>query len=287
MTRDHGLVYAAHGAPGDVLRLEALPDAPTGLRVDLLAAPILPMDRLQLRGLYPWPVALPAVAGAAGCGVIRDGARDGERVVLPIRAGTWRSGGWWPSEQLVTVPATLDPLQASLLVVNGLSAWDLLEGLPAGATVVQSPGGSVARFVDQLCTARGLRCVTWLRRPTPGWQEAVTTLPRMRADRALDGVGGDTTEALASRVVDDGVVWHYGAMSRQPPKIAVGDAIFRGVVLRGYWLRRVQRSADERAALLTTLASMGLHAPERGRWPLARWAEAFAAEGPGVVGLTI
>ncbi len=277
------LVYGSH-AP-DALHLTEVEEG-EGVAVRLLAAPILPMDRLQLRGLYPWPVTLPAIGGAAGCALALEGCYEGQHVLLPIRCGTWRTTGRFPEEVLVPV-GDADPVQASLLVVNGLSAHDLLDGLEPGSTVVQAPGtGAVAQLVDQLCVRRGIRCVSLVHRaPTAPLSEAVERLPKgLLADRALDGVGGETTLHLGSRVRDGGVVLHYGAMSRQPPQLGVGDAIFRGVRLEGYWLRRTSatRAPGALHALLQDLAAQELTVQIAGTWPLEAHREALASQRPGV-----
>jgi NADPH:quinone reductase-like Zn-dependent oxidoreductase len=249
------------------------------------------MDQLQLRGRYPWPVALPAVGGAAGCGVIEGGDHAGQQVLLPIRAGTWRDGGHWPWHDLVPIPA-IDPVQASMLVVNGLTADDLLQGLSAGDVVVQSPGaGGVGQLVDQLCARRGIRCVNVVRRPPlrPLVGEVVDRPPLgLKAARALDGVGGDMTRWLGAATDDGGTVWHYGAMSRQPPCLNVADAIFRGVKLEDYWLRRASaaRAPGLLAERLQALARMELQVAVAGTWRLSEWREAMAFEGQGVVVFT-
>ena len=278
-----GLRYA-DTTPG-ALQLEPVSEG-EGVAVQILAAPILPMDRLQLRGLYPWPVTLPAIGGAAGCGRVLEGRLRGERVLLPIRCGTWRTWGRFPEADLVPI-GDVDPIQASMLVVNGATAWDLLDGLPEGATVVQAPGtGSVAQLVDQLCVQRGIRCVSLVhRRPSRPLSESVDRLPKaLRADRALDGVGGETTLRLARCTADGGRVLHYGAMSRAAPQLGVGDAIFRGVGLEGYWLRRAsaQRPPGALHTLLQTLAACRLEVHVAGTWPLERHGEALASRRPGV-----
>ncbi len=283
MTEPVGLRYDDHSP--DALGLEPVPEG-EGVAVRLLAAPILPMDRLQLRGLYPWPVDLPAIGGAAGCALTLEGRYEGQHVLLPIRCGTWRTWGRFPEEALVPV-GDADPVQASMLVVNGASAHDLLDGLEPGATVVQAPGtGAVAQLVDQLCQHRGIRCVSLVHRaPHQPLSEAVERLPRdVRADRALDGVGGETTARLARRVKDGGVVLHYGAVSRQAPQLGVADAIFRGVRLEGYWLRRTsaQRRPGRLHTLLQELAALDLRVHVAGVWPLEDHDEALDSKRPGV-----
>ncbi len=278
-----GLVYGSHDP--DALALGPV-DQGEGIAVRLLAAPILPMDRLQLRGLYPWPVELPAIGGAAGCGLATEGAYAGQHVLLPIRCGTWRTWGRFAEADLVPV-GDADPIQASMLVVHGATAHDLLDGLEPGSTVVQAPGtGTVSQLVDQLCAHRGIRCVSLVHRdPSRPLSEAVDRLPKdLRADRAFDGVGGETTARLARRVREGGIVRHYGAMSRQAPQLGVGDAIFRGVRLEGYWLRRTsaRRPPGALHSMLRELAALELSVHVAGTWPLEAHREALASRHPGV-----
>jgi NADPH:quinone reductase-like Zn-dependent oxidoreductase len=275
------LTYARTGRPEEVLEPTSEPsELPgEGVLVRLIARPVLPMDLLQLRGLYPWKVELPAVAGAAGCGRVLEGPHAGRLALLPIRWGTWCAHSRVPQDQLVLLPE-IDPVQASNLVVNGASAHFLLEGLGEGDHVVSSPAGSLGQLVDQLCASRGIACTHLVRRPPAGPMAGavVTELPSgMGADRAIDGVGGEITAQLGAAVRRGGTVWHYGAMSRQAPKLHVADAIFRDVRLRGFWLRRVAHDLGAEAirAVLSDLATQSLSVAVAGCYPLHRWREAL------------
>src|SRR5256886_13821256 len=68
-------VYARHGNPADVLRVESRPwprPAPDEALVQMRAAPINPADLNQIEGKYPVRAGLPATPGFEGAGIVVD-----------------------------------------------------------------------------------------------------------------------------------------------------------------------------------------------------------------------
>jgi len=310
--------YAAHGPPGEVLVLSeerCPPPLRDQVQVRVLARAINPMDLLMIRGHYPIRPPLPAVPGSEGVGVV-DAVGDGvsadwlgQRVALPIRCGTWRAALCLSPGNLVPVSDDVDPVEQAGLRINGPTAAALLDSVSAGDWVVQSCAtGGVGQAVSQLAAARGVRVVGVVRHADrvsaaqAAGADAVVVdgdgLHRRvreatggaRAACAFDGVGGACAARLARCVADGGRVIHYGAMSRRAPVLGVADAIFRGVRLEGFWLKRWNEAAGpERARQrVAEVAAARLRLEIDCVLPLSRLHEAVAAaERPGRRGKVI
>ena len=116
-------VYDTHGNPADVLRVESRswPTAGPGEAVvKMRAAPINPADLNQIEGKYPVRAELPATPGFEGAGVVAEvGANvanvaEGDLVILPHNVGTWRDAVAIKAEDLVVVPAGIEPVDAAM-----------------------------------------------------------------------------------------------------------------------------------------------------------------------------
>src|SRR4029077_7731876 len=130
-------VYETHGNPADVLHVETRPWptlAADEAVVKMSAAPINPADLNQIEGKYPIRAELPATPGFAGAGVVIDiGANitnisPGALVILPHNVGTWRDAVAVKADELVVVPAGIEPVYAAMLKINSITAWGLFAG---------------------------------------------------------------------------------------------------------------------------------------------------------------
>src|SRR5438477_11859645 len=170
-------VYSAHGNPADVLRIETQPwprpDADEVV-VAMQAAPINPADLNAIEGKYPGKREVPAVPGFEGSGIISEVGRNisngsvGSLVILPHDIGTWREACAVNAKELVVVPSEIDPVQAAMLKINPLTAWQLLHGyveLKSGDWVIQNAANSAAgRAVIQIAHALGYKTANVVRR---------------------------------------------------------------------------------------------------------------------------
>src|SRR5438477_10916115 len=120
-------VYERHGNPADVLHVESQPwltPAQNEVVVKMRAAPINPADLNQIEGKYPVRAELPATPGFEGAGVVAEvGANvanvaEGDLVILPHNVGTWRDAVAIKAEDLVVVPAGIEPVDAAMLKIN-------------------------------------------------------------------------------------------------------------------------------------------------------------------------
>ena len=117
-------VYATYGNPPDVLNVETGPwptPAADEAVVKMRAAPINPADLNQIEGKYPIRAELPATPGFEGAGVVAEvdaNVRNvgvGDVVILPHNVGTWRDAVAVKAEDLVVVPAGIEPVHAAML----------------------------------------------------------------------------------------------------------------------------------------------------------------------------
>src|SRR5438067_1124602 len=130
-------VYSAHGNPADVLRIETKPwprPGPDEVVVEMQAAPINPADLNAIEGKYPGKREVPAVPGFEGSGIVSEVGSNisngsvGSLVILPHDIGTWREACAVKASELVVIPPGIDPILASMLKINPLTAWQLLHG---------------------------------------------------------------------------------------------------------------------------------------------------------------
>ncbi|MBK3627694.1 zinc-binding dehydrogenase [Streptomyces sp. MBT49] len=150
----HGAVPAP--GPGQVLvRMEA-----TGVSF---------AEQQMRRGRYYDQPPFPFVPGydlvgtvlTTGEGVGRDLA--GTRVAALVKTGGWASHVLVDAADVVPVPAGVDAAEAETLVVNGITAWQMLHRkarVHAGGTVVvHGANGGVGSVLVQLARAAGMRVI--------------------------------------------------------------------------------------------------------------------------------
>jgi trans-2-enoyl-CoA reductase len=262
-------VYEKHGNPADVLRIDSRPWPATAegeAVVQMRAAPINPADLNQIEGKYPIRPELPATPGFEGAGVVVDlGANAtnvaaGALVILPHNIGTWRDAVAVKADELVVVPAGIEPVHAAMLKINPMTAWRLLHDyvdLKKGDWLIQNAANSAAgRAVIQIAHELDHKTVNVVRR-----QEVIDELRAEGGDvvlidgenlrdevktatngaqirLGLNAVGGDSALRLANCLAPASTMVTYGAMSLQPLKIPNGLLIFKDLRFRGIWINK-------------------------------------------------
>jgi NADPH:quinone reductase-like Zn-dependent oxidoreductase len=257
------------GRPGDVVELVQYsePRAAAGeVVVEIEAAPIHATDLLAARGLYPWSPKPPYIPGLEGCGYVRelgagvDADVLGRRVLLPLRAGSWRERIAVPAQKLAEIPASLTVDVAARLSVDALSAWAMLErhvgDAHEGAIVVAPGQGGVGRAIVTLAGRRALPVVALVRHRrmareleavgahvvVDDGEHLVETLtkacaPLGGASVAFDGLAGAVSGRLASALRPGGALVIYGGVSRTSPTLPLSALLFEGKRVQGFWLR--------------------------------------------------
>jgi len=314
----NAVVYERHGNPVDVLRVEQQPwpkPAPHEAVVQMRAAPINPADLNQIEGKYPVRTELPATPGFEGAGIVVDlgagvtNVAVGALVILPHNIGTWRDALAVKADELVVVPAGIEPVHAATLKINPLTAWRLLDDyvdLKKGDWLIQNAANSAAgRTVIQIARELGYKTVNVVRR-----MELIDELRAEGGDvvlvdgedlrekvksaisdapirLGLNAVGGDSALRLANCLAPRSTLVTFGAMSLQPLKIPNRLLIFKDLRFRGIWINKWYDNAtiEERMDAFRPLFEMA----ERGllktkvekSYPLteAKAAVAHAAQG--------
>jgi trans-2-enoyl-CoA reductase len=262
-------VYERHGNPADVLRVESRPwpkPAEGEAVVKMRAAPINPADLNQIEGKYPIRAELPATPGFEGAGVVIDigpnvtNVAPGALVILPHNVGTWRDAVAVKADELVVVPAGIEPVHAAMLKINPMTAWRLLHDyvdLEKGDWLIQNAANSAAgRAVIQIAHELGYKTVNVVRRAelidelrAEGGDVVLVDGENLRDEvkaetseapirLGLNAVGGDSALRLANCLAPESTLVTYGAMSLQPLKIPNGLLIFKDLRFRGIWINK-------------------------------------------------
>ena len=269
-------VYERHGNPADVLHVESRPSPTPGAGeaiVKMRAAPINPADLNQIEGKYPIRAELPATPGFEGAGVVIDiGANvanigPGALVILPHNVGTWRDAVAVKADELVVVPAGIEPVDAAMLKINPMTAWRLLHDyvdLEKGDWLIQNAANSAAgRAVIQIAHELGYKTVNVVRRAeligelhAEGGDVVLVDGEYLREEvkaatsgapirLGLNAVGGDSALRLANCLAPESTLVTYGAMSLQPLKIPNGLLIFKDLRFRGIWINKWYNNATK------------------------------------------
>jgi mitochondrial enoyl-[acyl-carrier protein] reductase / trans-2-enoyl-CoA reductase len=262
-------VYEKHGNPADVLQVESRPwptPASGEAVVKMRTAPINPADLNQIEGKYPVRPELPATPGFEGAGVVADlGANVtnvavGNVVILPHNVGTWRDAVAVKAEDLVVVPAGIDPVHAAMLKINPMTAWRLVYDyvdLKKGDWLIQNAANSAAgRAVIQIAHELGYKTVNVVRRAelidelrAEGGNVVLVDGENLREEvkaatsgapirLGLNAVGGESALRLANCLAPGSTLVTFGAMSLQPLKIPNGLLIFKDLRFRGIWINK-------------------------------------------------
>jgi mitochondrial enoyl-[acyl-carrier protein] reductase / trans-2-enoyl-CoA reductase len=262
-------VYETHGNPADVLHVESQQGptpAPGEVIVKMRAAPINPADLNQIEGKYPVRAELPATPGFEGAGIVAEVDPDvtnvamGALVILPHNVGTWRDAVAVKADELVVVPAGIEPVHAAMLKINPMTAWRLLHDyvdLARGDWLIQNAANSAAgRAIIQIAHELGYKTVNVVRRSeligelrAEGGDVVLVDSENLRRQvedaiggppirLGLNAVGGESALRLANSLAPGSTLVTYGAMSLQPLKIPNGLLIFKDLRFRGIWINK-------------------------------------------------
>lgn len=126
-------------------------------------------EQSMRRGLYPLQPKFPFVPGYDLVGVVTavgpgvTAFTVGQRVAALTKTGGWASYTLLPAVGLVPVPDGVDPVGAETLVVNGLTAWQMLHRRArarSGQTIlVHGASGGVGTTLVQLARHAGIRVI--------------------------------------------------------------------------------------------------------------------------------
>ncbi|HEY0717583.1 MAG TPA: medium chain dehydrogenase/reductase family protein [Streptosporangiaceae bacterium] len=194
------------------------PPAAGQVLVRVEAAGVSFAEQGMRRNRYPGQPEFPFVPGYDLIGVVTatgpgvDRAWTGKRVAALTKTGGWASYALVPAVTLVEVPRAVDPAEAETLVVNGITAWQMLHRsarIQAGQTVlVHGANGGVGSTLVQLARHAGARVIGTASPRHHGQLRAIGTEPVDYHDPDLPG----RVRALAPGGVD-AVFDHLGLES--------------------------------------------------------------------------
>lgn len=263
------LQFTRVGPPAEVLELIERPLPPlTGheVRVAMRYSPINPADLNVIEGNYGRAPHLPAIPGHEGCGEVEavgpavTSLEKGDLVIPLLGAGCWAQHMTAAEHHFARIPREIDPVQASMLRINPVTAWLLLKefvDLEPGSWVLQNAGNSgVGRALIQIAHHMGLKTVSFVRRAEvipeltalgadavfvdddAGLSAAREFLGRLPLKLAANAVGGDSAIRLMDLLSPGALMVTYGAMSRKSLKVPNKFLIFKDLHLRGLWVTR-------------------------------------------------
>ncbi len=212
------VVVARYGGP-DALQLieEERPEPREGeVRVKVLAAGVSLPDVMMREGMHPETPSLPFTPGWDLVGIVErrgegvSGFELGERVAaLPIH-GAYAQFVCLPQHELVPVPAVLDPAEAVSLILNYVTAYQMLHRSakvrPGQRVLIHGAAGGVGTALLQLgrlsglemygtCSSRSASVVSDLGAVPIDYQhqdfvDEIRRLANGGVDAVFDGIGG-------------------------------------------------------------------------------------------------
>lgn len=300
-----------------MLSLEEVPEPVAGpgqTLIEVDTAGVNFGDVLVRRGEYFGRKALPVIPGweVVGSALTADpkgSFQAGDRVVALLDGNGYARRVAAPTGDVVPVPDHVSDQVALAMVIQGATAWRLLESLVPGEHILVSGAGSgVTHLLIQLARHRGAGEITVISsseekaervlglgadrtvlidRQTPLLEVLGEELDGARADLAIDMIGGDTLQAMLRQLKQGGRAVVYGVAGGIPAKINTGALLKNGLSVSGLWLGHPGAiSLPEALGELFALSGEGILQPTLGpEFPLAQASEAhLAVEGRTGVG---
>lgn len=152
------------------LRERALPVPAAGqVLVQIEASGVSFAEQSMRRGVYPGQPKFPFVPGYDLVGTVRAvgpgmaGSLIGTRVAAVTKTGGWATHTLVSAPDLVAVAPALDPALVETVLVNGVTAWQMLHRqarVRAGQTIlVHGANGGVGTVLGQLALHAGVRVI--------------------------------------------------------------------------------------------------------------------------------
>jgi NADPH:quinone reductase-like Zn-dependent oxidoreductase len=281
--------FTQAGSPPDVAQVVDVPDPGEPLAGEAVltveVAPIEPADLLRAMGDLHAFGPPPYIGGLEGMGrVLAVGAgvrhiKPGDRVLLPVAAGSWQERLRVPAQTLFPLPPDVDPLQLGQLTINPPTAYVLLNEFvdlkPGDWFIHNAANSSVGRYLIRLGLHMELRPINVVRRESAiplllhvGGETFVdgTDLPERVAaltdgapvKLAFDAVAGEATTRLSLCLAEGGVLVSYGAQSQQPCIVPASMFTLKNIQHRGLFMGRWfgESGPEKTGAMFGTLAGL-------------------------------
>lgn len=262
--------------------------------VEVEATGVSMAEQAMRRGRYPGQPKFPFVPGydlvgtvqTVGAGV--DPGLVGGRVAALTKTGGWTSHALLQAADLVPVPPGLDPAEVETVVVNGITAWQMLHRTarvqPGQTVLVHGANGGVGTTLVQLARHAGVRVIgtasprhhTALRElgvlpvdyNDPDLAARVRELAPGGVDAAFDHIGGDSLKRSYRLLAENGTLVSYSLLKDTGPMIPAFLAMLTRLAwwnllpdghaagFYNIWTGRALRPTRLRARLRTDLATV-------------------------------
>lgn len=282
------------GGP-EKMELVELPDPEPGegeVLVEVARCGINFADTHQRENDYLAPAELPLVPGAEISGT----TADGRRVAALLANGGYAEKVAVPENVLVPLPDEVSDEQGAAILLQGLTAWALLEvsaKVQEGETVViEAAAGGTGSLATQLAKARGAKVIGLASSAEKrehverlGADATVDSTGEQLGEAILEANGGNKVEAILHMTGGEafrqelGVLAPYGRMvvfgmaSREPNEVPTGHLMQTSRTVAGFWLvhlfRRPELMMRGIGELLGSVASGALEVVIGGTYPLA------------------
>ena len=250
----HTRIVVTHYGGPDALQVleEERPEPQRGeVRIKVLAAGVALPDVLAREGIHPETPRLPFTPGWDLIGVV-DRLGDGVSAIEPgqIVAAMPISGAYaefvcLPQPELVPVPAGLDPAEAVSLILNYITAYQMLHRSakvrPGQRVLIHGAAGGVGTALLQLGRLSGLEMYGTCSSPgasavsdlggipidykNQDFVKEIRRLTREGVDVVFDGIGGNNLWRSREALRPGGKVIVYGFTSRlQGGRLASGGS---------------------------------------------------------------
>jgi len=242
--------------------------------VEMLFAPINPLDFNIISGNYPVGIKLPGIGGSEGVGkviAVGNGVKSLKinDLVFPnsVTFGTWRTYAVCGEKDVLALPPTenVKPEYLASLSINPSAAFRLLNDfvtLKEGDVIVLNGANSMVGFcITQIAHSRGIKTINIYRKTradfhtltermkkygaylacndeyirTPEFKSLISDLPKPKL--ALNCVGGESVTEMARLLEKGGTLVTYGGMSNKPVTTSTSSFIFNDIILKGFSLQ--------------------------------------------------
>jgi NADPH:quinone reductase-like Zn-dependent oxidoreductase len=243
----HTRIIVTHYGGPDVLQVveEECPEPKRGeVRVKVLAAGVALPDVLAREGVHPETPRLPFTPGWDLVGVVdrlgdgvsgsKPGIEPGQIVAAMPISGAYAEFVCLPLRELVPVPAGLDPAEAVSLVLNYITAYQMLHHSakvrPGQRALIHGAAGGVGTALLQLgrlaglemygtCSSQGASAVSGLGAVPIDYQhqdfvQEIHRLTGEGVDVVFDGIGGSNLWRSREALRPGGKVVVYGFTSK-------------------------------------------------------------------------
>ena len=224
---------------GLLVRSRALPQpGPGQARIAVEASGVSFAEQQMRRGKYYDQPAFPFVPGYDLVGTVTavgpgaDPVLVGRRFAALTKVGGWASDALVEAGDLVPVPDGVDPAEAETVVVNGITAWQMLHRIArvrsGGTVLVHGANGGVGSTLVQLARHAGIRVLGTASRRNHDAVRALGAEPIDYRDPDLPArvreLAPDGVDAVFDHVGGPGIVDSYRLLAPGGTLVSYGTA---------------------------------------------------------------